>query len=93
MPQCWLAAICNRQRPRSDSGELLALRQYVLDFIRRAMPANAPKSLNDEETYQVAAYVLYLNGLFAEDDIMNAQTFPQVRMPNAEGFIDQSYIQ
>ena len=65
----------------------------VFDFIRRAMPANAPKSLTDEETYQVAAYVLYLNGLVAEDEIMNAQTLPQVRMPNAEGFIDQSHIQ
>ena len=62
----------------------------VFDFIRRAMPANAPKSLTDEETYQVAAYVLYLNGLVAEDEIMNAQTLPQVRMPNAEGFIDEA---
>ena len=33
------------------------------------------------------------NGLVAEDEIMNAQTLPQVRMPNAEGFIDQSHIQ
>ncbi|HBW84476.1 MAG TPA: hypothetical protein DEF79_10605 [Gammaproteobacteria bacterium] len=65
----------------------------VFDFIRRAMPANAPKSLTDEETYQVAAYVLYLNGLVAEDEIMDAKTLPQVRMPNAEGFIDQSHIQ
>ncbi len=65
----------------------------VFDFIRRAMPANAPKSLTDEETYQVAAYVLYLNGLVAEDEDMNAQTLPQVRMPKAEGFIDQSHIQ
>ena len=65
----------------------------VFDFIRRAMPANAPKSLTDQETHQVAAYVLYLNGLVAEDEVMNAQTLPQVRMPNAEGFIDQSHIQ
>ena len=57
------------------------------------MPANAPKSLTDEETYQVAAYVLYLNGLVAEDEIMNAETLPQVSMPNAKGFIDQSHIQ
>tara|TARA_B100000575_G_C22695173_1_gene421017 strand:- start:46 stop:582 length:537 start_codon:yes stop_codon:yes gene_type:complete len=64
----------------------------VFDFIRRAMPANAPKSLTNEETYQVAAYVLYLNGLVAEDEIMNAETLPRVRMPNAKGFIDKSHI-
>ena len=56
----------------------------LFDFIRRAMPANAPKSMTDEETYQLAAYVLYLNGLVAEGEIMNAQTLPQVRMPNAK---------
>lgn len=65
----------------------------VFDFIRRAMPADAPKSLSDEEAYQVAAYVLYLNGLVGENEVLNAETLPQVRMPNADGFIDQSDIQ
>jgi cytochrome c len=57
------------------------------------MPADAPKSLSDEEAYQVAAYVLYLNGLVGENEVLNAETLPQVRMPNADGFIDQSGIQ
>jgi len=65
----------------------------VFDFIRRAMPADAPKSLSDEEAYQVAAYVLYLNGLVGENEVLNAETLPQIRMPNADGFIDQSDIQ
>ena len=81
------------ETPLRTVGSYWPYASTVFDFIRRAMPANAPKSLTDEETYQVAAYVLYLNGLVAEDEIMNAQTLPQVRMPNAEGFIDQSHIQ
>jgi len=37
--------------------------------------------------YAVSAYVLFLNGIIAEDTVMNAQTLPQVKMPNREGFI------
>lgn len=64
----------------------------VFDFVRRAMPADAPKSLSNEEVYQVVAYVLYLNGIVGEDDVLNAETLPNIEMPNADGFIDQSHL-
>jgi len=59
----------------------------VFDFIRRAMPYNAPKSLSDQEVYALTAYLLSLNKLIGENDTMNAQTLPRVRMPNRDGFI------
>jgi S-disulfanyl-L-cysteine oxidoreductase SoxD len=59
----------------------------VFDFIRRAMPANAPKSLTDQEVYALTAYLLSLNKLIGETDVINAQTLPKVKMPNAENFI------
>lgn len=62
----------------------------LFDYIRRAMPADAPKSLNDNEVYQVTAYVLFLNGILDEDTELNSQTLLDVTMPNAGGFIDQS---
>ena len=65
----------------------------VFDFIRRAMPADAPKSLSDEEVYQATAYVLFLNDLIDRNDLLDAQTLPLVEMPNKSGFIDQSHIQ
>jgi len=34
-----------------------------------------------------SAYVLFLNGIVSEDAVMNAQSLPQVKMPNREGFI------
>ena len=64
----------------------------VFDFVRRAMPANAPKTLSDEQVYQVVAYVLYLNGIVTEDQELNAQTLPLIEMPNADGFIDRSNV-
>jgi len=47
-------------------------------------------SLTDEEVYAVSAYVLYLNGIIREDQVMSAQTLPQVKMPNRDGFVDWS---
>ena len=62
----------------------------LFDYVRRAMPTNSPKSLNDSEVYAVSAYILQLNGIIAQDAVMNAQTLPQVKMPNRDGFIDYS---
>ena len=62
----------------------------LFDYVRRAMPTNAPKSLTDSEAYAVSAYVLQLNGIISQDAVMNAQTLPQVKMPNRDGFIDYS---
>ena len=57
------------------------------DYVRRAMPWNAPKSLSNDEVYALAAYVFSLNGLIKPDAVMNAQTLPQVQMPNRDGFV------
>ena len=59
----------------------------LFDYVRRAMPITNPLSLTDEETYAVTAYVLYLNGIIGEDVAIDAQSLPQVRMPNRDGFI------
>ena len=59
----------------------------LFDYVRRAMPITNPLSLTDDEVYAVSAYVLFLNGIVGEDAVMNAQTLPQVRMPNHDGFV------
>jgi len=45
------------------------------------MPITNPLSLTDDEVYAVSAYVLFVNGIVGEDAVMNAQTLPQVKMP------------
>ena len=62
----------------------------LFDYVRRAMPIANPLSLSDDEVYAVSAYVLFLNGIVSEDAQMNAQTLPQVKMPNRDGFVDMS---
>lgn len=62
----------------------------LFDYVRRAMPTTAPMTLTNEEVYGVTAYILALNGIIKDDQVMNAQTLPQVKMPNRDGFIDYS---
>ena len=59
----------------------------LFDYIRRAMPYVQPQSLTPDEVYSLAAYILYLNGIIAESDVMNAATLPKVRMPNHDNFV------
>jgi mono/diheme cytochrome c family protein len=59
----------------------------LFDYIRRAMPWRQPRSLSNNEVYALTAYILSLNKIIGENDTMNAQTLPKVRMPNREGFI------
>jgi S-disulfanyl-L-cysteine oxidoreductase SoxD len=59
----------------------------VFDYIRRAMPFLQPQSLTDDEVYAVTAYLLALNGIIERDDVIDAQTLPDVVMPNRGNFV------
>jgi len=75
------------QAPVKTVGSFWPYATTLFDYIRRAMPLNASKSLSDDEVYAVSAYILQLNGIIGEADVMDAQTLPQVQMPNRDGFI------
>jgi len=68
-------------------GSMYPYAPILFDYVRRAMPMNAPQSLTNDETYAVSGYLLHLNGLVPADAVMNAQTLAAVRMPNRDGFI------
>src|ERR1700694_3738285 len=59
----------------------------VFDYVRRAMPYTQSHSLSDDEVYAVTAYLLHLNGIIGESDVMNAEALPKVKMPNRDNFI------
>ena len=51
------------------------------------MPYTQPRSLTDQEVYALTAYLLARNKLIGDNDVMNAQTLPKVKMPNRDNFI------
>ena len=59
----------------------------VFDFTKRSMPFNMPQSLTDNEVYALTAYILALNKIIGENDVIDAKTLPAVKMPNRDGFI------
>ena len=59
----------------------------VFDYIRRAMPPDAPGSLKDNEIYGLVAYLLTLNQLIPADAVMDATTLPKVVMPARDKFV------
>lgn len=58
----------------------------LFSYVRRAMPHQAPGSLDADTTYALTAYLLHLNGIVDETATMDARTLPQVQMPNRDGF-------
>ncbi len=59
----------------------------VFDYVKRAMPFNAPGSLSNDEVYSAVAYVLGEANIFAKSATLNAKTLPKIEMPNEDGFI------
>jgi mono/diheme cytochrome c family protein len=80
-------SLSGEQAPVKTVGSFWPYATTLFDYVRRAMPLNAPKSLSNDEVYAVSAYILQLNGIIGEADAMDAQTLPQVQMPNRDGFI------
>ena len=78
------------EKPVRTVGSYWPYATTLFDYTRRSMPATRPLSLSNEEVYAVTAYLLYLNGIIGENAQMNAQTLPQVKMPNRDGFVDMS---
>ena len=59
----------------------------LFDYVRRAMPFQAPGSLTADEIYAVVAYILGEGNVVDKSIVLDAQSLPQVRMPNRDGFI------
>jgi cytochrome c len=59
----------------------------IYDYVNRAMPPDAPGSLQPDEVYALTAYLLNQNEIVGSGTVMNAQTLPRVAMPNVHGFI------
>ena len=59
----------------------------LFDYIRRAMPQNAPESLSDDDVYALSAYILSLNGLLPANATLDAKTLAAIKMPNRNRFV------
>jgi mono/diheme cytochrome c family protein len=74
-------------QPIRSIGSFWQYATTLWSYIRRAQPVDEPGSLTADQVYAVTAYLLYLNGIIGEQDVMDAKTLPLVKMPNRDGFV------
>jgi cytochrome c len=74
-------------KPIKTVGSYWPYAPTLFDYIRRAMPQNAPQSLSNEDVYAVAAYILNMNGLLPADATLDAKSLNAIKMPNRKMFV------
>ena len=74
-------------RPQKTVGSYWPYATTVFDYIRRAMPYQSPGTLSNDELYAVTAYLLFVNDIVAEADVIDAERLPLIEMPNRHGFV------
>src|SRR5262245_16911144 len=74
-------------RPLKTVGSFWPYATTLWDYINRAMPFDKPGILKPSEVYAVAAFILNLNGIIGDNDVMDAKSLPKVKMPNRDGFV------
>ena len=66
-------------------GRILPLRApfatTVWDYINRGMPLNREGTLTPDEVYALTAYLLFVNGVIPEDQVLDQLNLAQVKMP------------
>ncbi|AZV77019.1 MFS transporter [Parasedimentitalea marina] len=77
----------NHDDPLKTVGSYWPYLTTTFDYIKRSMPYGDAGSLPDDEVYAIVAYILYSNDLIEDDFVLSNETFFDVEMPNANGFI------
>ena len=52
----------------------------------RYMPLGKEGTLSPNEVYALTAFPLYKHDIIKEDEVMDPQSLPMVKMPNHDGF-------
>jgi len=58
----------------------------VWDFIHRGMPLGKEGTLTPDEVYAVTAYLLFVNKVIPEDEVLDKESLPKVKMPMRDDY-------
>jgi len=71
-------------------GRILPLRApfatIVWDYINRGMPLNREGTLTADEVYALTAFLLYINGVIPEEQVLDRESLPKVKMPIGDDY-------
>ena len=83
----------NTPNPILTVGSYLPYATTIWDFINRAMPRYAPRTLSPDDVYALTAFILFKNGIIKETDVMDKNSLVEVQMPNRDGFYPDPHNQ
>jgi cytochrome c len=58
----------------------------VWDYINRGMPLGKEGTLTADEVYAITAYLLFINQVIPEGEVLDAQSLPKVKMPIGDDY-------
>jgi len=71
-------------------GRILPLRApfatTVWDYINRGMPLNREGTLTPDEVYSLTAFLLSINDVIPEDQVLDQQSLPKIKMPIGDNY-------
>ena len=73
--------------PVKTTGSYWPYASTMYDYIYRAMPFGESQSLSPDETYQIVAYLLYMNDIIDDEFELNQENIGKIEMPNQNGFL------
>lgn len=80
------AGTLNTPKPIMTIGSYWPFATTIWDYINRAMPRDAERSLTPDEVYSLTAFLLYRNDIIKETDVLDAKSLVEIQMPNRNGF-------
>lgn len=82
-----VASLSDRKQPQRTTIMKVATVSSLWDYIYRAMPWNAPRSLTPDDTFALVAYLLNLAEIVPDDYVLSNTNIAEVqkRMPNRNG--------
>ena len=72
--------------PLKTTGSYWPYASTLYDYIYRAMPFGEAQSLSYDETYQIVAFLLYMNDIIEDDFDLSHENLGAIVMPNRDGF-------
>jgi mono/diheme cytochrome c family protein len=76
-------------RPDKTIGSFWPDVSTVYDYIKRTMPYGNARTLSDDETYALVAFLLNLNDIVTDENFeLNDRNFASIKLPNAGAFLE-----
>ena len=73
--------------PVKTTGSYWPYASTIYDYIYRAMPFGESQSLTVNETYEIVAFLLYMNDIVEDEFVLSNQNIGSIDMPNKNGFL------